>query len=312
MAQMPEPRYMGGQAVMEGVMMRGATTWAVAVRTPEGDIRTEVSAAPEWSKRWAKVPLARGVATLAESMSLGLRALQWSADQQLEPEMRLSKGAMGGTLAFAILFFSAVFILLPALAARGLGHVVRGGLAFNLFEGGLRLAMFLGYLAFIGRLPDIRRVFMYHGAEHKAIAAYEHDDVEMTPESAQQFTTAHVRCGTNFLLTVMVVTILAYSVFGRPGWVVLIASRVLLIPVVAGVSYEIIRFAAGNLHRGWVAKLMVPGLALQRMTTREPTLDQLEVAIASLKAVLSAAELEAVEARVLRRPPHAGPAFGTA
>jgi uncharacterized protein YqhQ len=311
MAQMTEPRYLGGQAVMEGVMMRGATTWAVAVRTPEGGIKTEVSAAPEWGKRWAKVPLARGIATLAESMSLGLRALQWSADQQLEPEERLSKGAMGGTLAFAILFFSAVFILLPALAARGLGRLVQGGLAFNLFEGGLRLAMFLGYLALIGRLPDIRRVFMYHGAEHKAIAAYERD-VEMTPEEAQKFSTAHVRCGTNFLLTVMVLTILMYSVFGRPGWLVLIASRVLLIPLVAGVSYEIIRFAANNMQRRWVAKLMEPGLALQRMTTREPTLDQLEVAIASLKAVLSAAELEAVEARVLRRPPNAGPAFGTA
>jgi uncharacterized protein YqhQ len=313
MAQMPEPRYVGGQAVMEGVMMRGASTWAVSVRTPEGGIRTEISAAPEWSKRWAKVPLARGVATLAESMSLGFRALQWSADQQMAPEERLSKGAMGGTLAFAIVFFSAVFIVFPALAARGLGHLLQGGLAFNLFEGGLRLAMFLGYIALIGRLPDIRRVFMYHGAEHKAIAAYERD-VEMTPESAQQFSTAHVRCGTNFLLTVMVVTILLYSVFGRPGWLVLIASRVVLIPVVAGVSYEIIRFAARNMHRRWVAVGMKPGLALQRMTTREPSLDQLEVAIASLKAVLSAAELEAVEARASRRnpSPNPGPAFGTA
>jgi len=123
---------------------------------------------------------------------------------------------------------------------------------------------------------------MYHGAEHKAIAAYERD-VELTPESAQQFSTAHVRCGTNFLLTVMVVTILLYSVFGRPGWVVLIASRVVLIPVVAGLSYEVIRFAARNMHRRWVATGMKPGLALQRMTTREPSLDQLEVAIASLK-----------------------------
>jgi uncharacterized protein YqhQ len=311
MAHMPEPRYVGGQAVMEGVMMRGASTWAVSVRTPEGAIKTEVADAPEWSKRWAKVPLARGVATLAESMALGIRALTWSADQQVAPDEGLSKSAMGGTLAFAIVFFSAVFIVLPALAARGLGRLLHGGFAFNLFEGGLRLAMFLGYIALIGRLPDIRRVFMYHGAEHKAIAAYERD-VEMTPESAQQFSTAHVRCGTNFLLTVMVVTILLYSVFGRPGWVVLIASRIILIPVVAGVSYELIRFAARNMHRRWVAISMKPGLALQRMTTRQPSLDQLEVAIASLKAVLSAAELEAVEARPPRRNPHPGPAFGTA
>jgi uncharacterized protein YqhQ len=137
---------------------------------------------------------------------------------------------------------------------------------------------------------------MYHGAEHKAIAAYE-NDVELTPASAQRFSTAHVRCGTNFLLTVMVVTILTYSVFGRPGWVLLIASRLLLIPVVAGVSYEIIRSAAKNMGKPWVATAMKPGLALQRLTTRPPTDDQLEVAIASLKAVLSPAELAEVEAR---------------
>ncbi len=315
MAQMPEPRYVGGQAVMEGVMMRGATTWAVAVRLPSGEIRTEVNEAPAWGKRWAKVPLARGVATLIESVSLGVRALTWSADQSLKPEERLSPGAMGGTVAFALLFFSAVFIVLPALAARSLGGLLAGGFAFNLFEGMLRLAMFLGYVALIGRMPDIRRVFMYHGAEHKAIAAYEHD-AEMTPESAQRFSTAHVRCGTNFVLTVMVVTILLYSLFGRPGWVVLVASRLLLIPLVAGLSYEIIRFAARNMHRRWVALAMKPGLALQKLTTREPALDQLEVAIASLKAVLSAAELAEVEARARvsepRPNPSPGPAFGTA
>ena len=137
---------------------------------------------------------------------------------------------------------------------------------------------------------------MYHGAEHKAIAAYE-NDVVLTPESAQRFTTAHVRCGTNFLLTVMVVTILAYAAFGRPGWAVLIASRILLIPLVAGVSYEIIRYAARNMARPWVATAMKPGLALQRLTTRPPTDDQLEVAIASLKAVLSPTELAEVEGR---------------
>lgn len=311
MAQMPEPRYVGGQAVMEGVMMRGASTWAVAVRTPEGDIKVEVNEAPEWAKKWGKVPLARGVATLVESMALGMRALTWSANQAVEPEERLPKGAMGGTMAFAIVLFSAIFIVLPALAAKGMGHFFAGGLAFNFMEGTIRLGMFLGYVSLIGRIPDIRRVFEYHGAEHKAIAAYERD-VELTPESAQQFSTAHVRCGTNFLLTVMVMTILLYSLFGRPGWVVLIASRVLLIPLVAGASYEIIRFAARNMNRRWVATAMRPGLALQKLTTREPELDQLEVAIASLKAVLTAAELEEVEARALFPRPRLGPAFGTA
>ena len=297
MAQMPEPRYVGGQAVMEGVMMRGATTWAVSVRTREGGIRTEVNEAPSWAKKWAKVPLARGVATLAESMAIGMRALSWSTDQAVAPSERPSTKATGGTVAFAIVFFSAVFIVLPALAARGIGgFFLDGSYAFNLFEGMLRLGIFLGYIALIGRIPDIRRVFMYHGAEHKAIAAYE-NDVELTPASAQRFSTAHVRCGTNFLLTVMVVTILAYAVFGRPGWVVLIASRLLLIPLVAGVSYEIIRSAARNMGKAWVATAMKPGLALQKLTTRPPTDDQLEVAITSLKAVLSAAELAEVEAR---------------
>jgi uncharacterized protein YqhQ len=296
MAQMPEPRYVGGQAVIEGVMMRGASTWAVAVRTPEGDIRVELNDAPEWARKWARIPLARGVATLVDSMTLGLRALTWSANQAVEPEERLSKGAMGGTMAVALVFFSAVFILLPALAAKSLGHVFPGGFAFNFMEGTIRLGMFLGYVAAIGRLPDIRRVFQYHGAEHKAIAAYE-SDAELTPESAQRFSTAHVRCGTNFLLTVMVVTILLYSLFGRPGWLVLIASRVLLIPLVAGASYEIIRFAARNMHRPWVAKAMVPGLTLQKLTTREPDFEQLEVAITALEAVLSPGELEEIEAR---------------
>jgi uncharacterized protein YqhQ len=296
MAQMPEPRYVGGQAVIEGVMMRGASTWAVAVRTPEGDIRVELNDAPEWARKWARIPLARGVATLVDSMTLGLRALTWSANQAVEPEERLSKGAMGGTMAVALVFFSAVFILLPALAAKSLGHVFPGGFAFNFMEGTIRLGMFLGYVAAIGRLPDIRRVFQYHGAEHKAVAAYE-SDAELTPESAQRFSTAHVRCGTNFLLTVMVVTILLYSLFGRPGWLVLIASRVLLIPLVAGASYEIIRFAARNMHRPWVAKAMVPGLTLQKLTTREPDFEQLEVAITALEAVLSPGELEEIEAR---------------
>lgn len=297
MAQMPEPRYVGGQAVMEGVMMRGATTWAVSVRTRAGGIRTEVNEAPSWARKWAKVPLARGVATLVESMAIGMRALSWSTDQAVAPSERPSTKATGGTVAFAIVLFSAVFIVLPALAARGIGgFFLDGSYAFNLFEGMLRLGIFLGYIALIGRIPDIRRVFMYHGAEHKAIAAYE-NDVELTPASAQRFSTAHVRCGTNFLLTVMVVTILAYAVFGRPGWVVLIASRLLLIPLVAGVSYEIIRYAARNMAKPWVATAMKPGLAVQKLTTRPPTDDQLEVAITSLKAVLSAAELAEVEAR---------------
>ena len=175
--------------------------------------------------------------------------------------------------------FLGIFILLPALGARGLGGALGlDGVAFHVLEGAMVLGIFLGYLLLIGRMKEIRKVFQYHGAEHKAIAAYE-NDVPLTPESAQRFTTAHVRCGTNFLLTVLVIAIVVYSVIGRPAIPYLILSRIILIPIIAGVAYELIRLAAKHMDKRWVQKAMVPGLALQRLTTREPTLDQLEVAI---------------------------------
>jgi uncharacterized protein YqhQ len=291
---------MGGQAVMDGVMMRGETSWAVAVRTDEGDIDLAVHAAPRWAERWSKVPLVRGVVTLAESLTLGMRALMWSASRQLPEEEQISSGAMGWAIGIALTFFTALFILLPAFAARGLGGVIgRHGWQFTAAEGVLRLGIFIGYLALIARLDDIRRVFQYHGAEHKAIAAYE-NDVELSPASAQRFSTEHVRCGTNFLLMVMVLTIVVYSFVGRPGWLVLIASRIVLIPVIAALAYEVIRFAAKHMQWRWVRVLMRPGLLLQRLTTREPTLDQLEVAIASLRAVMTAEQLVEVDARATR------------
>jgi uncharacterized protein YqhQ len=215
---------------------------------------------------------------------------------------------MAWAVGIALVFFTALFILLPAVAARGLGGVVgHHGWQFNVAEGVLRLGIFIGYLALIARLADVRRVFQYHGAEHKAIAAYE-NGVELTPESAQRFTTEHVRCGTNFLLTVMLLTIVVYSFVGRPGWVVLIASRIVLIPLIAALSYEVIRFAAKHMDRKSVRVLMRPGLTLQRLTTREPTLDQLEVAIASLRAVMTADQLADVDAREGLRTPVVAPA----
>ena len=292
------PKYVGGQAVMEGVMMRGANSWAVAVRRPDGEIEVAVHDAPTWAQRYSKFPLLRGVVALAESMSLGIRALTWSAnkaadDGEAEP---MSRGQVVATVTLALAFFSGVFILLPGLVAKLAGDRLEGSLQFNVFEGIVKMAMFLGYIALIGRMPDIRRVFQYHGAEHKAIAAYE-NQVALTPESAQRFTTQHVRCGTNFLLLVMALSIASHAVFGKPGWLVLIVSRVLLVPVVAGLAYEFIRFAASHMDKQWVRAAMVPGLALQRMTTREPDLDQLEVAIASLRAVLTAEQLAEVDAR---------------
>jgi len=172
----------------------------------------------------------------------------------------------------------------------------------------VRLVLFITYLTAMGFLKDIRRVFQYHGAEHKAIAAYE-NDVELTPQSAQQFTTAHVRCGTNFLLTVMVLAVLVYSVIPRPNLWFVIGSRILLTPVIAGLAYEVIRYAAKNMQRRWVRVLVRPGLWLQRLTTREPDLDQLEVAIASLRAVFTADQTAEVDARVGRRVPAIAPAY---
>jgi uncharacterized protein YqhQ len=300
-----EPRYMGGQAVLEGVMMRGATQYAIAVRDPEGNIKVDVRPVPGWADRYRNIPVVRGVMGLGESLGLGYRALTWSANQQMPEEEQVSEKALGVGVGVAVLVFSALFIVLPLLAGRSLSHLVHG--SFPVMEGLVRLAIFIVYLLVIGFLGDIKRVFQYHGAEHKAIAAYE-NDVELTPETAQQFSTAHVRCGTNFLLTVMVVAILVYSVIPRPNIWFLIGSRIVLIPVIAGLSYEVIRLSARNIHRRWVRALMKPGLLLQRLTTREPDLQQLEVAITSLRAVMSADQIAEVDARVGRVRPAIAPA----
>ena len=311
-----QPRYMGGQAVMEGVMMRGSRSWAVAVRTPEGEIEVVTHDAPTWAERWSKVPILRGIMGLGESMSLGFKELSWSADRQIPEEERISSKAMGVTMAIALAFFTLIFILIPAFVNKGIADYFGvKGIAFHLLEGAIRLAIFLGYLLLIGMVKDIKRVYMYHGAEHKAIAAYE-NDVEVTAESAQRFSTEHVRCGTNFLLTVMAVTIVVYSFVGRPSLLWLIASRIILIPLIAGLAYEVIRFSAGHMRWWWVRIAMKPGLALQKLTTRQPTLDQVEVAVASLRAVLTAEQLAEVDARATRPAPMPAPggrpAFGTA
>jgi len=296
---------MGGQAVLEGVMMRGASTWAVAVRDPDGSIQLDVRDVPGWAERYRNIPVVRGVMSLVESLGLGYRALTWSANQQVPAEEQVSEKVMGWAVGVAAVAFSALFILLPALAGHSLGHLFHG--SFPIVEGIARLAIFVVYLLAIGRVRDIRRVFQYHGAEHKAIAAYE-NGVELTPETAQQFSTAHVRCGTNFLLTVMVVAVVVYSVIPRPNLLVVIGSRVVLVPVIAGLSYEVIRLAARNMNRAVVRVAMRPGLLLQKLTTRPPDLDQLEVAITSLRAVMTADQLSDVDARVGRRVPAIAPA----
>jgi len=286
--------------------MRGASTWAIAVRTPDDEIVVDVREAPGTTDRYAKVPLARGVASLVESLGLGYRALTWSANQQVPEDERISERALGWAVIPVAIFFSAVFVVIPAFAGKGLSHWFHG--SFPVVEAVVRLALFVAYLLGVGCFKEIRRVFQYHGAEHKAIAAYE-NDVELSPEVAQQFTTAHVRCGTNFLLTVMVVAVFVYSLIPRPNLWFVIGSRIVLMPVIAGISYELIRFAAKRMDRRWVRVLVRPGLALQRLTTREPDLEQLEVAIASLRAVLTAEQQAEVATRVGRHVPVVAPAF---
>jgi uncharacterized protein YqhQ len=302
---MAEPRYVGGQAVMEGVMMRGESTWAVAVRQPDGEIAVDVREVPGWSEKYRNVPILRGITGLGESLGLGYRALAWSANKQIPEEEQVSTKVMGWTIVLAALFFSAIFIMIPVFAGRGLSHLFSG--SFPIMEGLVRLALFVGYLLLVGQMKDIRRVFQYHGAEHKTIAAYE-NGVELTPETAQQFSTAHVRCGTNFLLIVMVVAVFVYSVIPRPNIWFVIGSRIVLVPLIAGLSYEVIRQAAKNMQRGWVRALMRPGLLLQKLTTREPELDQLEVAITSLRAVFTAEQRIEVDARAGRLVPAVAPA----
>jgi len=283
-------------------MMRGERSYAVAVRTPDGEIELEVRDAPSWADRWSRIPIARGIAALAESLTLGFRALTWSADRQLPEEERLSPRAMGWTIGGALIFFTALFVVIPTVVNQGFaGSLGLSGVASNIAEGAIRLAIFIGYLVLISLLPSIKRTFQYHGAEHKSIAAYERG-AALTPESAQQFTTEHVRCGTNFLLTVMVVTILVYAFIGHTSLVWMITARILLLPLIAGLAYEVIRFAAGHMEQRAVRVLMAPGLALQRLTTRQPTLEQLEVGLASLRAVLSVEQLAEVDARPRRVP----------
>ena len=301
----PEPRYMGGQAVLEGVMMRGASNWAVAVRDADGEIRVDLRDVPGWAERYRNIPIVRGVMGLGESLGLGYRALTWSANQQIPEEEQVSEKAMGWAVGVAVVVFSALFLVLPALAGNQLRHIFHG--SFPVVEGIARLALFILYLLVISRLHDIKRVFQYHGAEHKAIAAYE-NGVELTPETAQQFSTAHVRCGTNFLLTVMVIAIIVYSVIPRPNLLFVIGSRIVLVPLIAGLSYEVIRLSAKHVNKRWVRALMRPGLLLQKLTTREPDLEQLEVAITSLRAVMTAEQIAEVDARVGVRIPAVAPA----
>jgi uncharacterized protein YqhQ len=282
----------GGQAVLEGVMMRGPSNWAVAVRKPNGTIAQVCRPIESAMARHKllRLPVIRGVMALGESLAIGFRALSISAQyasqegDEEEVQTELTRGALIFAFAVAIVFAVLLFKVTPALITDWLP--IRGTGPFVIVEGLIRVTIFVLYLTVISLLPDLRRVFQYHAAEHKAINAYEAGD-ELEPESVQRYSLIHPRCGTAFLLWVMVIAIFVFAFFGRPAWYWLIATRILLLPVIAGIAYELIRFAGKHTGNRIVMTVLAPGLWLQRLTTREPTLDQLEVSIRALKEVLA-------------------------
>src|SRR5438045_6546892 len=282
----------GGQAVLEGVMMRGPGNWAVAVRKPTGEI-AQVSRPIDsaMARHFVfRLPVVRGVMALGESLAIGFPALAASANHASqqegeggEVETELSRGALIFAFAIAIGFAVMVFKVGPALITDQLP--VHSGGWFVIVEGLIRVTMFVAYLALISLLPDLRRVFQYHAAEHKAINALEAGE-ELVPERVQRYSLIHPRCGTAFLLWVMVIAIFVFAFFGRPHWYWLIATRILLLPLIAGLAYELIRFAGKHTGNRVLMALLAPGLWLQRLTTREPTLDQIEVSIRAPEEVL--------------------------
>ncbi len=305
----PRDAPVGGQAVLEGVMMRGISTWAIAVRkpTPEqlaeekpsadraarGEIDVRSFPLVSWNRRHAVLrwPVIRGVVALVQSLKIGFSALNISANAQLPPaqdggEEEIGGATWAGTVVIALAFAVGLFFLVPVGITSLFKGSLPNSLVFVLVEKAIRITIFLAYLLLLSRLPDLRRVFEYHGAEHKTIACFEAGE-PLTPANAQRYSRLHPRCGTSFLLIVMLVAIVVFAPLGTPAWYWLFASRVLGIPLVAGLAFEVIKWFGRNRHRRWARVLMAPGLQLQKLTTREPDFAQLSVAIAALEAVLA-------------------------
>jgi uncharacterized protein YqhQ len=294
----------GGQAVLEGVMMRGVSTWAVAVRKPAveghngsdptlGEIEVTSEPLVSWAKRHRllRLPVIRGVVALGESLKIGFRALAISANAQLIEEDGEEPEPIGGftwglTIVLSMALAIGLFFVVPVGATSLIKDQLGSAWLFWLVEGVLRTTIFIGYIWAISRLSDLRRVFEYHGAEHKTISCFEAGD-RLVPERAETYSRLHPRCGTSFLLIVMVLAIFVFAPLGLPAWYWLVLSRILGIPLIAGLSYEVIKWAGKNRRKRWVRGVMWPGLMLQNLTTREPDRDQLAVAIASLEAVLA-------------------------
>jgi uncharacterized protein YqhQ len=295
----------GGQAIMEGVMMRSPNFWGMAVRAPSGDLdlRAERFRSITRRSKLFRLPIIRGALSLGETLWLGMKALTLSTNVALGEEEELSKKEIAGTLIFALVLGFGLFLVAPVLGTKGLGSLlgssIENPVLFNLVEGFIRIAIFIAYLLGITLISkDIKRFFAYHGAEHKAIKVYERGE-DLVPENARKLDTSHVRCGTSFVLYVLVLSILVFSLLGVEGWLYMIASRVVVIPLVAGIAFEFIMWSARHQDSALVRALVWPGLQMQKLTTREPTDDMVEVAMASLNKVLSMekeADLEPNEA----------------
>lgn len=303
------PTPIGGQAVLDGVMMRGTDRMAVAVRVPDGRIHIKTMPVEKLG-RWAKIPIIRGVVSFVTSLVFGMKTLLYSADvaeaygfgaedESEEPEEPGmfekwlvgkfgEKGAWNIALWFSVIFAIviavAIFVVMPTVVVNLFGKFIKTAFLLNLIEGIFRIALFIAYIALIRRMDDIKTLFRYHGAEHKTIHCFE-NGLELTPDNAQRFYTLHPRCGTSFIVYVLVISLLVFSLVGWPSLGMRILSRFILIPLVAGLSYEILKLA-GRSDNAVVKVLAIPGLYMQKLTTAEPTNEMLEVAIASLKAVL--------------------------
>ena len=296
------PTSIGGQAIMEGIMMRGPEKTAVAVRLADGSIHMKTQPTPKMN-RWAKVPLIRGVVNFVSSMIQGTKVLMYSADvleenypdeyekdkfdiwmEEKFGKEKAWKVLMAFSVLIAIVLAVSIFMLLPTVVVGWLSAVTDSIILLNLAEGVVRMIIFIGYVLLISKMKDIRTVFEYHGAEHKTIHCFE-NNLELTPENAQQFYTLHPRCGTSFLMFVMVIAVLAHALMGWPNVWIRIISRILVLPLIAGVSYELLKWAGRS--DNWIVKILsLPGIYLQKLTTKEPNEKQLEVAIAAMKAVL--------------------------
>lgn len=277
----------GGQAVLEGVMMRGPHYWAVAVRQPDGQIITKehkIKSALNKSKLF-KLPLVRGIIALVENLIIGFKALNFSANASMgEEEQQISAFQMSLSFGFAIVLVVGLFMAIPFFVTKLTRSLIENKLIFTVIEGAIRISIFLGYIYLISLFKDIRRVFQYHGAEHKAVNAFENKEL-LNIESASKYSTIHLRCGTNFVLIVFIIAVIVFSFLPTSSFVLRIGGKILLAPIIAGVAYEIIRKASKTKSK-IIRGLIQPGLLLQKITTKEPDEKQIEVALVALKKVL--------------------------